>query len=236
MMSESKDIDKAAIRETLAKNPLFEGLDSFYIDDFIPSGEIKSWSKGSQVLCEGDSGEIVYFIISGRVKVTLYGEEGREIVLAVLKEGEMFGEMSIIDDKPRSANVEVVRDLQCLVLNRERFLGFLASHHRVYMMFLAHLTARLREATRKIGGLALLDVCGRIAHTLMGMTKESDGVREGGDGKGGVHVIEIERPTHEELAAMIGSSREVVSRALKKMTQEGYIKIEKHSILIYMND
>ncbi len=236
MMSEFKGMDKEAIRETLSKNPLFKGLDSFYIDDFIPSGEIKVWSKGSQVLCEGDSGEIVYFILSGRAKVTLYGEEGREIVLAVLEQGEMFGEMSIIDDKPRSANVEAVRDLECLVLSRERFLGFLASHHRVYMMFLAHLTARLREATRKIGGLALLDVCGRIAHTLMGMAKDVDETKSAKTDSDEGYVIEIERPTHEELAAMIGSSREVVSRALKKMTQEGYIKIEKHSILLYMND
>ena len=67
---------------------------------------------------------MVYFILSGRAKVTLYGEEGREIVLSVLEEGEMFGEMSIIDDKPRSANVEVVRDLECLVLSRERFFRF----------------------------------------------------------------------------------------------------------------
>ncbi len=227
-MSESNSMDKEAIRETLAMNPLFKGLDPFYIDDFIPSGEVQSWPKGSQVICEGDSGEIVYFLLSGRAKVTLYGEDGREIVLAVLEAGEMFGEMSIIDDKPRSANVEAVRDIECLVLSRERFLGFLASHHRVYMMFLAHLTARLGEATRKIGGLALLDVCGRIAHTLIGMSK--DGARNE------ENVIEIERPTHEELAAMIGSSREVVSRALKKMTQEGYIKIEKQTILLYMND
>ncbi len=227
-MSESKGMDKETIRVTLSNNPLFKGLDPFYIDDFVPSGEMQSWAKGSQVICEGDSGEIVYFILSGRAKVTLYGEEGREIVLAVLEKGEMFGEMSIIDGKPRSANVEAVRDLDCLVLSRERFLGFLASHHRVYMMFLAHLTARLREATRKIGGLALLDVCGRIAHTLIGMAKDAE--------RGKNNVIEIERPTHEELAAMIGSSREVVSRALKKMTREGYIKIEKHSILLYMND
>jgi CRP/FNR family cyclic AMP-dependent transcriptional regulator len=67
--------------------------------------------------------------------------------------------------------------------------------------------------------LALLDVCGRIAHTLIGMAKEGAAAKE--------NVVAIERPTHEELAAMIGSSREVVSRALKKMTQDGYIKIEK---------
>ncbi|MEK7679164.1 MAG: Crp/Fnr family transcriptional regulator [Deltaproteobacteria bacterium] len=210
--------------QILSRNPLFSGLEDFYIKDLAAKGDVRSWPAGSQVIVEGETGEEVYFITSGKVKVTLYGEEGREIVLAGLREGDVLGEMAIIDDKPRSANVEAVSVLECLVINKAAFLEYLARHHRVYGRLFAYLTGRLREATRKIGGLALLDVCGRIAHTLIGMS------RAGADEK----VISIERPTHEEIAAMIGSSREVVSRALKKMTQEGYIKIEKDKILLYM--
>jgi len=214
------------MNEILARNPLFKGLQDFYIKDLAEKGEIKSWPAGTQIISEGEAGDAVYFILSGRVKVTLYGEEGREIVLAVLKDGDMFGELSIIDDQPRSANVEAVKKLECLVIGKNAFLEYLATHHKVYMMLFAYLTGRLREATRKIGGLALLDVCGRIAHTLIGMSKSGPSTKE--------KVISVERLTHEELAAMIGSSREVVSRALKKMTQEGYIKMEKDRILLYM--
>ncbi|HAO92503.1 MAG: hypothetical protein A2X99_03430 [Deltaproteobacteria bacterium GWB2_55_19] len=216
---------ESLIREALTKNPLFNGLEDFYLKDITSRGEFRTWPEASQIIIEGESGDAVFFVISGKVKVTLYGEEGREIVLAILKEGDMFGEMSIIDDKPRSANVEAITDLECLVVGKTAFLDYLSRHHKVYMRFFAYLTGRLREATRKIGGLALLDVCGRIAHTLIGMSKTT----LTGDEK----VIAIERPTHEQLAAMIGSSREVVSRALKKMTQEGYIKIEKDRILLY---
>ncbi len=219
--------DARKVKEVLSLNPLFKGLEDFYITDLITRAELRSWPGGIQVITEGDEGDAVYFIISGKVKVTLYGEEGREIVLAVLKNCDMFGEMSIMDDKPRSANVEAVTDLSCLVISKTAFLEYLSRHHKVYMRLFAYLTGRLREATRKIGGLALLDVCGRIAHTLIGMAKA-----EGSDEK----VIAIERPTHEELAAMIGSSREVVSRALKKMTLEGYIKIEKSRILLYLSE
>ncbi|OGP95613.1 MAG: hypothetical protein A2V53_04585 [Deltaproteobacteria bacterium RBG_19FT_COMBO_56_10] len=120
-----------------------------------------------------------------------------------------------------------MQDLQCLVVTKSAFLDYMSRHHKVYMRFFAYLTGRLREATRKIGGLALLDVCGRIAHTLLGMAKAKGADKD---------VVEIERPTHEQLAAMIGSSREVVSRALKKMTQEGYIKIEKDRILLYISE
>lgn len=217
--------EKVHIKEVLTRNPLFSGLEDFYLEDIIEIGELKTWPKGSQIICEGESGEAVYFIISGKAKVTLYGEQGREIVLSVLKEGDMFGEMSIIDEKPRSANVEAAKELKCLVVNRDRFLKYLGSHHRVYKTMFAYLSGRLREATRKIGGLALLDVCGRIAHTLIGMSKASAEEK----------VVDIERPTHEELAAMIGSSREVVSRALKKMSEEGYIKVEKDRILLFMH-
>ena len=220
--------DLKKVEEGLARNQLFTGLEDFYLKDLISRAEVRSWPAGTQIITEGDPGDAVFFILSGRVKVTLYGEEGREIVLAILNEGDMFGEMSIIDDKPRSANVEAVQDLQCLVVTKSAFLDYMSRHHKVYMRFFAYLTGRLREATRKIGGLALLDVCGRIAHTLMGMAKVGEDTNE--------KVISIERPTHEELAAMIGSSREVVSRALKKMTQEGYIKIEKDRILLYLTE
>lgn len=220
---DEKKLELKQMEESLSRNRLFNGLETFYLEDIMRRGEIRSWPAASQIISEGESGDAVYFILSGKAKVTLYGEEGREIVLALLKEGDMFGEMSIIDGKPRSANVEAVKDMECLVINRAAFLDYLSTHHKVYMRFFAYLTGRLREATRKIGGLALLDVCGRIAHTLIGMAKEGAGEK----------VVAIERPTHEELAAMIGSSREVVSRALKKMTQEGYIKIEKTRILLY---
>lgn len=225
-MTENKRESAEMTEEMLSQNPLFSGLEAFYLKDMMARGEARSWPEGTQIISEGDSGDAIYFILSGKAKVTLYGEEGREIVLAILKEGDMFGEMSIIDDKPRSANVEAVTGMECLALSKSSFLDYMSSHHKVYMRFFAYLTGRLREATRKIEGLALLDVCGRIAHTLIGMAKEGAETKE--------KVVAIDRPTHEELAAMIGSSREVVSRALKKMTQEGYIKIEKDKILLYM--
>lgn len=227
MTKEGKDEKTVYLAERLSRNPLFVGLEDFYLKDIIAVGDVKTWPKGSQIIVEGEPGDAVYFILSGRAKVTLYGEEGKEIVLSVLNEGDMFGELSIIDNRPRSANVVSVKDMECLVVTRNQFLKYLNWHHKVYLTMFAYLTTRLREATRQIGGLALLDVCGRIAHTLIGMSKEGEDAYD--------KVVEIERPTHEELAAMIGSSREVVSRALKKMTQEGYIKIEKDRILLFMN-
>src|SRR3990172_8482145 len=142
-MTEIKE-DGKKIEEGLSRNPLFNGLEDFYLKDIIARAEVRTWPDRIQIITEGEAGDAVYCILSGRVKVTLYGEEGREIVLSVLKEGDLFGEMSIIDDKPRSANVEAAKDLECLVVNRQSFLEYLSKHHRVYMMFFAYLTGRLR--------------------------------------------------------------------------------------------
>ncbi len=224
MTDDKKEILRKA-QAVLSKNPIFSGLDDFYLEHLMEKGEVRSYARGTQLITEGEQGMEVFFILSGKARVTLYGEEGREIVLAVLKDGDMFGEMSIVDEKPRSASVEAIGALECLVINKAGFLEYLSRHHRVYIRMFAYITARLRDATRKIGGLALLDVCGRIAHTLIGLAKP--GAKD--------KSVTIERPTHEEIAAMIGSSREVVSRALKKMSAEGFIKIEKDKLVLFIH-
>jgi len=206
---------------------IFGSLNSEDIKALAKMGEKRQWRKGSQIISEGDEGDAIYLVLSGKVKVVLYGEEGREIVLSIMKEGDIFGEMALFDGEPRSANVEAIEDAECFVIRGDNLLKYIKNHPAVALNFLSHLSRRLREADRKIGGLALLDVCGRIAHTLLGIANAGNGIQ----GKG---VVTIERLTHEEIAAMIGSSREVVSRALKKMAQEGYVKIEKERFTLYI--
>src|SRR3989304_7243155 len=198
---------------------IFGSLNSEDIKALAKMGEKRQWRKGSQISSEGDEGDAIYLVLSGKVKVVLYGEEGREIVLSTMKEGDIFGEMALFDGEPRSANVEAIEDAECFVIRGDNLLKYIKNHPAVALNFLSHLSRRLREADRQIGGLALLDGCGRMAHTFLGIASPSGKTEKG--------VVAIERLTHEEIAAMIGSSREVVSRALKKMAQEGYVEIEK---------
>ena len=215
------------IAHIISNARIFGSLNSEDIKALAKMGEKRQWRKGSQIISEGDEGDAIYLVLSGKVKVVLYGEEGREIVLSIMKEGDIFGEMALFDGEPRSANVEAIEDAECFVIRGDNLLKYIKNHPAVALNFLSHLSRRLREADRKIGGLALLDVCGRIAHTLLGIANAGNGIQ----GKG---VVTIERLTHEEIAAMIGSSREVVSRALKKMVQEGYVKIEKERFTLYI--
>ncbi|MBI3398532.1 MAG: Crp/Fnr family transcriptional regulator [Deltaproteobacteria bacterium] len=212
----------------IANVGIFGSLNAQDIKTLAKMGEKKHWLKGHQIISEGEEGTALYLILSGKVKVVLYGEDGREIVLSIMKDGDVFGEMALFDGEPRSASVEAIEDTECFIIQGNDLLEYIKVHPAVALNFLSHLSRRLREADRKIGGLALLDVCGRIAHTFLGIAKNTaGGVQE-------KKVVAIERLTHEEIAAMIGSSREVVSRALKKMTQEGYIKVEKERFVLHI--
>jgi len=215
------------IEKIFRENDAFGGVQKKDLIELIKLGDLKTWWKGSQVINKGDAGDALYVILSGKAKVTLYGEGGKEIVLSVINGGDFFGEMSLLDGEPRSANVEAVEDIECLVLKSRDFLAYLQKHPAVAVQLLIYQTKRLREADRKIGGLALLDVCGRIANTFIGIA-EKEGRQS--------DVTRINRLTHEDIAAMIGSSREVVSRALKKMAEEGYIGVEKESFVLYLGE
>ncbi len=215
------------IESIISNARIFGSLAGKDIKTLAKMGEKRQWLKGSQIISEGEEGDALYLILSGKVKVVLYGEEGKEIILSIMKEGDVFGEMALFDGEPRSANVEVVEDAECFIIHGDALLNYIKTHPAVALNFLAHLSRRLREADRKIGGLALLDVCGRIAHTLLSIANAESNMQETG-------VVSIERLTHENIAAMIGSSREVVSRALKKMNQEGYIKIEKKRFVLHV--
>jgi CRP-like cAMP-binding protein len=180
----------------------------------------KSYPKGSVILFEDDPGDSLFVVRDGRVKVVLIGEDGREVILGVLGVGEYFGELSLIDDRPRSAHVIAMEDSNLLVLRREDFRKRVESSPSVAWSLLTELSRRLRRADDKIGGLVLLDVPGRIARLLLDLAEES-----------GTNAIE-KTLTHQTIAQMIGASRETVSRAMKDFQDAGWITVERRRIAI----
>jgi CRP/FNR family cyclic AMP-dependent transcriptional regulator len=154
------------------------------------------------------------------VKVVLIGEDGREVILGVLGVGEHFGELALIDDRPRSAHVIAMEDADLLVLRREDFRARVESSPSVAWSLLTELSRRLRRADDKIGGLVLLDVPGRISRLLLDLADESGSPQ-------------IEKTlTHQTIAQMIGASRETVSRAMKEFQDSGWISVERRRITL----
>jgi len=178
--------------------------------------------KGQVVLTEGEVGDSLYTIASGRVKVFIGDEDGREIILKILGPGDFFGEMSLIDSQPRSASVSTLEASVFRVLSHQDFEMCLERAPRIGSTVMQALAKRLRDADRKISTLALMDVYGRVANTLLELAINSNG-----------KLIVGEKLSQQDIANMVGASREMVNRILKDLSDRGYISVEQKTITIH---
>jgi len=204
---------------------LFADLEDADLESLIAVATRRKFPKDSVIFFEHDPGESLFVILSGRVKVTILSDDGREIILSVLGEKDFFGEMSLLDNEPRSATAIAMEDTEVVILHQREFLSIVEKRPRILVLLLAVLSSRLRKANHQIGSLALLDVYGRVASVLLDMAKES-GVRLK-DGR-----ICFRRPTHQEIANMIGATRETVSRMISDLHRQGYIEISGKNVII----
>jgi CRP/FNR family transcriptional regulator, cyclic AMP receptor protein len=204
----------------LQKVPLFSELGPAELQRVVEVARERTYPKNSVILFEDDPGDALYVVAKGQVKVVLIGEDGREVILSVLGEGEHFGEMALIDDEPRSAHVIAMEDSTLVVLRREEFQPILSQTPQIGLALLKELSRRLRRVDEKVGSLVLLDVNGRVAQLLLDMAAEAGGERI------------TRRLTHHTIAQMIGSSRETVSRTMRELVDKGLIAVSRKDIVI----
>jgi CRP/FNR family transcriptional regulator/CRP/FNR family cyclic AMP-dependent transcriptional regulator len=152
-------------------------------------------------------------------------EDGREVILSILKDGDIFGEMSLLDGKPRSASVISTAKTELILLRRPDFLSRLSRFPEMASKMLATLAERLRRTNRQVESLALLNVYGRIAGTLLQLADD-----QGENSDQGLTIAE--RPVHQEIANMAGTTRETVSRVLNDLERRGYLARDGRSIII----
>jgi CRP/FNR family transcriptional regulator, cyclic AMP receptor protein len=201
--------------------PLFSSLSDEQLRLLQPCLQQRSYPRNSFILRAGEETEGLYIILSGRVKVLIPDEQGREVILAVMGPSEFFGEMGLLDDQPRSASVETLEPCEMLRFSKSGFMACLKDNFELAMIILRNLVKRLREADRKIESLALIDVYGRVARLLLDQAEEIDGM-----------WIVRSAPPKQEIARMIGASREMVSRVVKDLQTRGYIRAEKSKVFL----
>lgn len=178
-------------------------------------GEVRRYRKNTLLIEEGDHGDTLYLILSGRLRSYASGDKGREITYGIYGPGEYLGEMSL-DGGPRSANVATLEASTCVVITRSTLQRHIAEHPEFAFELIAKLIRRARAATLSAKQLALNDVYGRLVQVLNALAVEQpDGTRR----------ID-ERLTHQELANRLGCSREMVSRLTKDLEQGGYVRSE----------
>jgi CRP/FNR family transcriptional regulator, cyclic AMP receptor protein len=213
-------------KEALRAVPLFAGLDDQELESIYAIARKRTYRKGSSILFEGDPGDAFYLILAGEVKVVTQGADGREFILAVQRAGDFFGEMSLFDGQPRSASVVVTEDATVSILYKHEFLDHVKHSLPVLFKFLIALCQRFRESDKKLRDLALLDVPHRLCKAMVTLAERVGMASDEGD------LVIPKRPTHQEVANWIGSSRETVTRVFHDLEKQGYISLLGRTLVI----
>lgn len=208
--------DPARVRAAIARAPLFAQLPISAIEDLSSRVTIRRVAAGSSIISQDEPGDSVFVIMNGRIKVVIFGENGREVTLSLLRQSDSFGEMAMFDQTTRSANCLAVEPTTLLVLSREDLHRHMASHPRTAMNLLGEMARRLRRADETIAQLALCDVNERLIHRLVDLAREEGTASPEG-------LLVRRRPTQQDLANMIGSCRETISRAFNQLARDGLI-------------
>jgi len=203
---------------TAGDRPLLS-LAEQHIKALAEHGTVKAYPKNAVIVSEGDRSDSLYVILSGKVKVYLADEEGKEMVLSTQGPGEYFGEI-ILDEGPRSASVMTLEPSKFSIVSRDQFNDFLTQNHEVTLELVRSLIHRVRELTKTVSNLALLDVYGRVRGLLLELATEQDG------------KLAVERLTQQDMASRVGCAREMISRILKDLRTGGYIKDDGDRLII----
>lgn len=201
--------------------PVFSGLNEARLAALAAEASLKRAGRNEVVLREGDPTDSVYFVLSGRLRVLVSDAEGREVILSMLGAGNLFGEIGVIDDNPRSATVVAAEASDLVVFRKEDFRRCLADHFDITLAIMRGLATRLRLADQRIESLALLDVYGRVAHLLLELAETRNGCK-----------VVPQRLTKQDIAKMIGASREMVSRVMKDLMHQGLIEERDGEIVL----
>lgn len=202
------------------KSDPFAPLHPDTLRDIAASGVVRAFPRNSVLINEGDHGDTLYVILSGRVKVFSSNEHGREFVIDFQGPGEYVGEM-MLDGEPRSASVMTVEPTTCAVVNRAQFREFILAHPDFALHLIERLIHRVRVTTGNLKSLALSDVYGRLVRLLNALAQDVDG-----------RQVVPEKLTQQEIADRVGASRDMIGKLMKDLTAGGYLAVEERTITI----
>jgi CRP/FNR family transcriptional regulator, cyclic AMP receptor protein len=213
-------------KQAIKNVPLFSELTDQELNLLAASGSRQKFPDKNVIFQEGDSGEVLFIILSGKVKVLLTGKNGQEFILSHLGPGNFFGEMAILESAPRSASVITVEPSECFLLGRKELTELLKHHPDIAMKILKNLSQRLRKVSEQVRSLVMFDMYGRVGRCLLDLAEFQDGVETHGQ------LLISNRPSFQELANMVGCSRETLSRTLKSLKENGSLTVTRNTIYI----
>ena len=213
------------LKDFMSSVSIFDSLSDEKMSTLENIISLRDYPKGSMIILEEEFGDIVFIVKSGTVKITRVNDEGKEVILAMLGESEIFGEMAIIDGEARSANALAQEDCKLLAISSEDFVKILKENFSVSLALMGELAKRLRKSDQHIEALSLNDAEHRIGVSILNLAEEIGVIRRG--------KVTIENlPFQQDIANMSGTSRETVSRILKVFEDRSLITKDGHKVLI----
>jgi len=195
-------------------------------ENFLSNCHLKRYAKNSTIIHEGDAGSTLYYIVEGSVSVVLEDDEGKEVVIAYLNPGDFFGEMGLFEQKEsRSAWCRTRTPCEIAEISYANFNHYIRSHPEIVFTIGKQMAHRLRNTTRKVGDLAFYDVAGRIARTLIELSKEPDSLTH----PDGMQL----KITRQELGRIVNCSREMAGRVLKTLEEQELISAKGKTIVVF---
>lgn len=196
------------------------------VDEFLTHCHRRRYPAKSTLIYAGDTSEALYYIVKGSVTVLIEDDEGREMIVAYLNDGDFFGEMGLFDDDDdRSAWVRAKTECEIAEISYQKFQELTESHPEFLYALGTQMARRLRNTTRKVGDLAFLDVTGRVARTLLDLCKEPDAMTH----PDGMQI----KITRQEIGRIVGCSREMVGRVLKTLEDQGLVSVKGKTMVVY---
>ena len=198
----------------------YASLDESDLESFARHATRRSYRKNTLVIHQGDETDSLYILLEGQMRVFIEDEQGRELTVRIVNAGDSFGELALLGEFPRSANVMALADCVVSVISRDSYLQLLRDCPQVSLSLIKTLANMVRETTQEMTHIALSDVYGRLVHVLEKHAEEEDDLRR------------VPKFTLREFASMIGSSREMVSKILKELEKGEYISVTSDHYLL----
>jgi CRP/FNR family cyclic AMP-dependent transcriptional regulator len=224
-----------SVAEVLADAGIFRGIERDAVATLTRELQPVNFRRGHTVFVEGEPGDQMYIIVSGKVKIGRRTQDGRENLLAVLGPSDVFGELSVFDSGPRTSTVTAVTAVTALSMDREALRTWMTAHPEIGEQLLRVLARRLRDTNDNLADLIFTDVPGRVAKLLLQLAQRFGAAHPEPDAPDGaaIQAIRVAHDlTQEELAQLVGASRETVDKALAEFVERGWIRLQGKCVII----
>ena len=215
--------------EILARAGIFQGVEPSAVSALTKQLQPVDFPRGHTVFAEGEPGDRLYIIVSGKVKIGRRSPDGRENLLTIMGPSDMFGELSIFDPGPRTSSATTITEVRAVSMDRDALGAWIQDRPKIAAQLLRVVARRLRRTNNNLADLIFTDVPGRVAKQLLQLAQRF-GTQEGG-------ALRVTHDlTQEEIAQLVGASRETVNKALADFAHRGWIRCEGKSVLISDSD